>query len=93
MGHSGWLDVLTPDPAMSTTNGGLTWSYTYALPAGADAINVVFNDGSTWDNNSGLNWNVAVLNCQPPFDPEVLYGQGRPARRDRLGNKPERSRG
>ena len=61
IGHSGWLDVLSPDPAMTYDAGEKAWSYTYSIPSSATAVDFVFNDGAgTWDNNSGGDWHAPV---------------------------------
>ncbi len=55
-------------PGVPMTKDGNVWKYTYTVPATATTIGMVFNDGSSWDNNGGQNWNFAVTN-QPPTDP------------------------
>ena len=54
--------------------GALSWdaansrfTYTYAIPATATAVDFVFNNGAgTWDNNGGADWHVAVTGGAPP---------------------------
>ncbi len=61
IGHSGWSDVVTPDPAMTWDAGEDAWRYTYSIPGSATSVDFVFNDGAgNWDNNGGADWNVAV---------------------------------
>ncbi|MFH1689546.1 MAG: FlgD immunoglobulin-like domain containing protein [Candidatus Eisenbacteria bacterium] len=61
VGHSGWSDVVTPDPAMTWDAGQEAWRYTYAIPSSATSVEFVFNDGAaSWDNNGGGDWSVAV---------------------------------
>lgn len=73
MGHSGWTQVLTPDPAMSWDAANSRFTYTYAIPASATAVDFVFNNGvGTWDNNGGADWHVTVTGGAPP--PHVVDG-------------------
>jgi hypothetical protein len=62
VGYNQWQGVV--DAAMAPQTNG-TWTYTYGPPpAGADRINVCFNDGAgTWDNNATLDWLVTVVGC------------------------------
>ena len=66
LGYNGWTGVITPDPAMSRINSTSPWTYSYTVPAGATVIDVVFNNGSsTWDNNGGADWHIAVTSAPP----------------------------
>lgn len=65
IGHDDWQDVITNNTAM--TPDGYNWEYTYTPDAGIEQINVVFNDGTTWDNHGGLDWNFTVTNCAGPI--------------------------
>jgi len=59
IGHSGWKDVILPNPAM--LDGGDAWTYTYQPPAGATQINFAFRSVSNqWDNNSGGDYKATV---------------------------------
>jgi hypothetical protein len=61
IGHSGWQDILTPDPAMTYRPSIEYWKYVYDIPAGATSVDFVFTDGlGNWDNNNGGDWHVAV---------------------------------
>ncbi|MDI6807534.1 MAG: carbohydrate-binding protein [Candidatus Eisenbacteria bacterium] len=61
IGHSGWKDILTPDPAMVFDAERDYWKYRYAIPSQATSVDFVFNDGrGNWDNNSGDDWTVPV---------------------------------
>ena len=61
VGHSGWQDLISPDPAMTWDAGEEAWRYTYAIPGPAASVEFVFNDGAgAWDNNSGADWSVPV---------------------------------
>jgi len=63
IGRNNWQDVIAPAPAMTLQPNG-TWTYEYTPAAGTFEINCVFNNGSgTWDNNSGSDWNIAVVGC------------------------------
>lgn len=62
VGRNGWKDVVSPDPAM--TSSGDYWVYSYSTPTNTEIINACFNNGSgVWDNNGGNNWSVTVSNC------------------------------
>ena len=66
IGRNGWLDVVSPAPALTQSVGG-AWSTTYAIPAGTRRINFVFHDGQgNWDNHFSQDWAVSVTNCAPP---------------------------
>jgi len=59
IGHSGWKDVILPNPAM--TDDGTSWVYYYQPPAGATQINFAFRSASNqWDNNSGSDYSATV---------------------------------
>ncbi len=61
VGHSGWQDVLSPDPSMVWDAGEEAWRYDYAIPGAASSVEFVFNDGSgNWDNNGGADWSVVT---------------------------------
>ncbi|HMO03317.1 MAG TPA: carbohydrate-binding protein [Kiritimatiellia bacterium] len=63
VGHSGWKNVVLPNPAMTLEPDGF-WTYTYTPPPGATEINAVFNNGAgLWDNNSGNDWKLALSGC------------------------------
>jgi hypothetical protein len=67
VGHSGWTNVLNPDPAMTFDAATQRWTYTYAIPGNATAVDFVFNNGAgTWDNNGGADWHVPVTGAVPP---------------------------
>ncbi len=73
VGHSGWTNVLSPDPAMTWNAGTQRFDYTYTIPSTATAVDFVFNNGSgTWDNNGGADWHVTVSGAQAP--PHVIDG-------------------
>jgi hypothetical protein len=55
-GINNWASVTTPDLAMTKLANG-TWQASYVVPATANQIDFVFNNGSgTWDNNGGADW-------------------------------------
>ncbi len=61
IGHSGWTQVVTPDPAMTKDATGTGFTYVYAIPATATSVDFVFTNGTgTWDNNGGADWHVSV---------------------------------
>jgi hypothetical protein len=58
-GVNNWSTVFGPDPAMTLVSG--VWTTTVTLPAYANQLDVVFNDGGgTWDNNAGADWHFTV---------------------------------
>lgn len=66
IGHSGWRDIINPNPAMTLDGGLLKWTYDYTIPSDATSVNCVFRDQSgTWDNNYGLDWHISVSDGQP----------------------------
>lgn len=69
IGHSGWTNVISPDPAMTWDAGEEAWRYVYAIPSSATSVDFVFTDGSdNWDNNGGADWHVPVEGGTPtPF--------------------------
>ncbi|MBU0676727.1 MAG: hypothetical protein KJ626_01300 [Verrucomicrobia bacterium] len=78
VGHDTWQDVVTPDPAMTSSGTG-SWSYVYALDPGTEEMNVAFNNGSgTWDNNGGNDWSVIVSNCSQIVTQLITLVQGSP---------------
>jgi hypothetical protein len=61
IGHSGWQEIITPDPAMTYRPTIEYWKYTYNIPVGATNVDFVFTDGlGNWDNNNGQDWYVTV---------------------------------
>jgi hypothetical protein len=64
IGHSGWKDVILPNPPM--IDGGDFWTYSYQPPAGATEINFAFRSASNqWDNNSGGDYRATVTGGTP----------------------------
>ena len=62
IGRNGWQGTILPNPPM--TDSGDFWTYVYNTPAETESIQVAFNNGgSTWDSNSGANWQVSVAGC------------------------------
>ncbi len=53
---TGW----TTPPGEAMAKVGSYWTYSYVVPTGATSIVMCFNNGTTWDNNGGLNWTFAV---------------------------------
>ncbi len=73
IGHSGWTQVLSPDPVMTRNPSTQRFEYTYAVPSHATSVDFVFTDGAgQWDNNGGADWHVAVSGASAP--PAVLDG-------------------
>jgi len=78
VGRNGWQDIISPDPAMTSTTGG-SWSYTYSIPDATRQINCAFNDGNgTWDNNGGNDWAVSVENCSGGTNQTIRFAEGSP---------------
>jgi hypothetical protein len=73
VGHSGWTNVLAPDPVMTWNAATQRFDYVYAIPPTATSVDFVFNDGAgSWDNNGGADWHVTVTGGQAP--PHVIDG-------------------
>lgn len=67
IGHSGWQNIVTPDPTMIYDNDSLAWRYTYSIPQSATSVDFVFTDGfGQWDNNGGGDWHVVVTPSGSP---------------------------
>lgn len=62
LGRNGWQDVVEPDPVMLRRGG--YYEYAHALETGTYELNAAFHNGySSWDNNGGANWAIAIQNC------------------------------
>jgi hypothetical protein len=67
IGHSGWQNIVTPDPNMIYDADSAKWRYTYNIPSQASFVDFVFTDGAgNWDNNSGGDWHVVVTPSSSP---------------------------
>ncbi|MCB2155953.1 hypothetical protein KQI84_13810 [bacterium] len=65
VGINDWAEVADPDEAMTSSGGN--WTYTYSVPAHAEQIDIVFNDGAgTWDNNNDSDWHFATTGSVTP---------------------------
>lgn len=68
IGHSGWQEVVAPDPAMTYVDADTAWSHAYAIPSYATSVDFVFTDGAgAWDNNGGADWHVPVAGGSSGF--------------------------
>lgn len=73
IGHSGWTNVLSPDPVMSWNVDSARWVCTYSIPSTATSVDFVFRDGAgNWDNHGGADWHVPVSGSQTP--PHLIDG-------------------
>jgi len=71
IGFNDWAPVLD-DVSMSRIDDN-NWQYSIVPIEDSTNINVVFNDGaSTWDNNSGSNWNFTVTGAVEEVVPPGL---------------------
>ena len=63
-GYNGanWTEV----PGDAMTQAGATWSLTFNVPSVAETLSMCFNDGSTWDNNGGADWQFPVTGTVTP---------------------------
>jgi hypothetical protein len=59
---SNWTTV----PGTAMTRSGTLWTLRYTIPEAATNLVMCFNDGDTWDNNSGRNWTFDVMGNPPP---------------------------
>ncbi|RPJ44876.1 MAG: hypothetical protein EHM19_06120, partial [Candidatus Latescibacterota bacterium] len=67
IGHSGWQEIVTPDPAMVRVAEDV-WAYTYSIPSGATSVDFVFTDAAGhWDNNNGDDWHIALTGGSEGF--------------------------
>ena len=68
IGHSGWQEIIDPDPVM--TRSGDLWRYDYASPEYAASVDLVFNDDlGNWDNNGGQDWHIPLADPEgPPYE-------------------------
>jgi Starch/carbohydrate-binding module (family 53)/Glycosyl hydrolase family 57 len=58
-GVNTWTGIQTTP--MTRASVGMPWSVTVTLPGNATVLDLVFNSaGTTWDNNSGADWHIAV---------------------------------
>ena len=62
IGYNNWTGTI--DSNMTSIGNG-TWQMSYTVPGAATNLNFVFRNtaGSIYDNNSGLDWGVAVGAC------------------------------
>lgn len=70
IGHDDFADTILPNPLM--TKNGYFWQYTYTPVEGIAKIDFCFNNGTIWDNNSGLDWHVTVTNCYGPIPEGIV---------------------
>jgi hypothetical protein len=60
-GFNNWNPVISPDPPMAWNAAEAVWQATLNLPASANQIDMVFNNGAgLWDNNNGQDWHFPV---------------------------------
>ncbi|USN99011.1 MAG: hypothetical protein H6810_12820 [Phycisphaeraceae bacterium] len=65
-GFNNWNPVISPDAAMSDTDGDGVWTVTVPVQGSATQLDLVFNDGNNnWDNNNGNDWHFAVDGGDP----------------------------
>ncbi len=79
-GFDGWSTVVSPDAAMILDPTDGAWTVQVTVPAGVQALDIVFNDGAgTWDNNAGQDWHFPVIGSTAPA--WVMDGQADAAAR------------
>jgi len=66
VGFNNWEHQAAQDLPLTNNPISSMWETTIALPPYAASMNVVFNDGSNWDNNDLHNWRLAVTGAVPP---------------------------
>jgi len=71
LGRNGWLD---PTNLPMVSLGSNRWQYSHQIQPDTFELNMVFNDGTVWDNNSNLNWAVSASGCvsAPSTNPASL---------------------
>ncbi|MEL6329718.1 MAG: GC-type dockerin domain-anchored protein [Planctomycetota bacterium] len=67
VGVNGWARLLADALPMSDSDGDGVWTGAIPLPGDAEALDLVFNNGSgTWDNNAGADWRFPVAGGTDP---------------------------
>lgn len=66
IGFNNWEHQLGSDLPLTNNLLSTMWETIVELPLYADQMNVVFNDGTDWDNNDLHNWKVAISGATPP---------------------------
>lgn len=68
VGYNGWTGTET----LPMTQDDIYWEYVLVVPEDTFEINMVFNDGTDWDNNGGNDWNITVTNCSDDGPPATF---------------------
>jgi alpha-amylase len=62
-GYDGWKGV---SQTAMTSKGNNVWQVTLTVPSAAKGkLNIVFTDGSKWDNNNNQDWSIDVKGQEP----------------------------
>ncbi len=80
IGFNSWAQGLGADVAMTNNAGEGVLEYNFTLPGYAEELNIVFHDGSAWDDNDGIEWRAAVAGATaaPPWQALALVVPGSP---------------
>lgn len=77
LGWNGWNSILNPDPAMNWDAVSNRWTFSTVVPAAANQLDCVFNNGSgLWDNNNGQDWHFAVATNATSTNPPPFLMDG-----------------
>ncbi|HEV2637045.1 MAG TPA: carbohydrate-binding protein [Actinocrinis sp.] len=70
-GYDNWLSIT--NTAMTKQANG-TWTATVTVPAGTGLNTAFYNQASTWDSNSGNNYNIGSVNSPVSASPDPVVG-------------------
>jgi hypothetical protein len=80
IGFNGWAHMMGADVVMTNNAAEGVLEYNLTLPGYAEELNVVFHDGSDWDDNDGIEWRAAIAGATsaPPWQVLSLVVDGSP---------------
>jgi len=80
IGFDSWEYISDTDLVMTNQGDGV-WEYTLPVPGYPEQMDVVFHDGTTWDDNDGLEWGLPVASAigDPPWNSLPIVVEGTPA--------------
>jgi len=80
IGFNDWAVTEEDDTPLTYDAGRDRWSCTVLLPSYAEKLNLAFHDGTTYDNNYGMDWSIAVTGAYKatPWTPLPVMWPGTP---------------